>query len=94
MITNWFGRSGWVKTREHWRNLFLVLIVIGNDVIGLSRLVPAEVLKQKTANTSTRARALGCGTHGGFCSKPRACQNVFHIVIATFTIGFIRRGRA
>jgi peptide/nickel transport system permease protein len=72
----------------HWRNLILVLIVIGLTTwIGLSRLVRAEVLKHKNREYIDAARALGYG-HIRVLFR-HILPNVFHIVIITFTIGFV-----
>ena len=65
-----------------------ILIVIGLTTwVGLCRLVRAEVIKHKNLEYVQAARALGCGT-------PRILfkhilPNVFHIVIITFTLGFV-----
>ncbi|MCA8918601.1 MAG: ABC transporter permease [Planctomycetes bacterium] len=88
MITNWFEAIGLGEDEKHWRNLFLVLIVIGLTTwIGLSRLVRAEVLKHKNREYIDAARALGYGTWRILFKH--VLPNVFHIVIITFTIGFI-----
>lgn len=71
-----------------WRNLFLVLVVIGLTTwIGLCRLVRAEVLKHKGRDYVQAARALGCG-HARILFK-HILPNVFHLVIITFTLGFV-----
>lgn len=88
MITEWFEAIGLGEDEKHWRNLFLVLIVIGLTTwIGLSRLVRAEVLKHKNREYIDAARALGYGTWRILFKH--VLPNVFHIVIITFTIGFI-----
>ena len=90
--------AGWVEFQEWiaeygaddkaWRNLILVLVVIGLTTwIGLSRLVRAEVIKHKNREYVHAARALGYST-------PRILfkhilPNVFHLVIITFTLGFV-----
>lgn len=71
-----------------WRNLLLVLVVIGLTTwIGLCRLVRAEVLKHKNRDYVQAARALGCG-HGRIIFR-HILPNVFHLVIITFTLGFV-----
>lgn len=71
-----------------WRNLILVLIVIGLTTwIGLCRLVRAEVIKHKNRDYIQAARALGCG-HGRIIFK-HLLPNVMHLVIITFTLSFV-----
>lgn len=83
---NWLGELG--ADDKAWRNLILVLIVIGMTTwIGLSRLIRAEVIKHKNREYVQAARALGFST-------PRIMfrhilPNVFHLVIITFTLGFV-----
>ncbi len=88
MIVEWFDWIGIGEEDKHWRNLILVLVVIGLTTwIGLSRLVRAEVLKHKGREYIDAARALGYG-NGRILFK-HILPNVFHIVIITFTIGFV-----
>lgn len=71
-----------------YRNLLLVLLVIGMTTwIGLSRLVRAEVIKHKGRDYVQAARALGCG-HGRVIFG-HILPNVMHLVIITFTLGFV-----
>jgi len=71
-----------------YRNLLLVLVVIGLTTwIGLSRLVRAEVIKHKNREYVQAARALGCG-HGRVIFS-HILPNVMHLVIITFTLGFV-----
>ena len=87
-ITQKFEYFGLGEDQKHWRNLILVLIVIGLTTwIGLSRLVRAEVMKHKNREYIDAARALGYGTWRILFKH--VLPNVFHIVIITFTIGFI-----
>jgi peptide/nickel transport system permease protein len=87
-IVEWFEVVGVGEEDAHWRNLILVLIVIGLTTwIGLSRLVRAEVLKHKNREYIDAARALGYG-HIRVLFR-HILPNVFHIVIITFTIGFV-----
>lgn len=85
-IAEVFGAVG-IESKA-WRNLFLVLVVIGMTTwIGLCRLVRAEVLKHKNRDYVQAARALGCG-HLRIIFK-HILPNVFHLVIITFTLGFV-----
>ena len=87
-IARMFAAIGLDKEEKAFRSLLLVLIVIGLTTwVGLCRLVRAEVIKHKNREYVQAARALGCGT-------PRILfkhilPNVFHIVIITFTLGFV-----
>jgi peptide/nickel transport system permease protein len=82
--TLWF----WGELESAWRNLLLVLLVIGLITwTELSRLVRAEVMKHKNREYVQAALALGLRT-------PRVMfkhilPNVFHIVIIYFTLGFV-----
>ncbi|MCF6228307.1 MAG: ABC transporter permease [Planctomycetes bacterium] len=70
------------------RNLLLVLIVIGlTGWVGLSRLVRAEVIKHKNREYVQAARALGYSTPR--IMLKHILPNVFHLVIITFTLGFV-----
>jgi peptide/nickel transport system permease protein len=70
------------------RNLSLVLVVIGLTTwIGLFRLVRAEVLKHKERDYVQAARALGYSQ--GRILFGHIMPNVFHLVIITFTLGFV-----
>ncbi|MDC1141493.1 ABC transporter permease [Planctomycetota bacterium] len=70
------------------RNMLLVLIVIGLTTwVGLSRLVRAEVIKHKNREYVHAARALGYGTTR--IMLKHILPNVFHLVIITFTLGFV-----
>jgi peptide/nickel transport system permease protein len=87
-VVEWFEFFGVGEENSHWRNLILVLIVIGLTTwIGLSRLVRAEVLKHKNREYIDAARALGYGNVRILFRH--ILPNVFHIVIITFTIGFV-----
>ena len=87
-ITQKFEYIGLGEDEKHWRNLILVLVVIGLTTwVGLSRLVRAEVMKHKNREYIDAARALGYGTWRILLKH--VLPNVFHIVIITFTIGFI-----
>ncbi len=87
-IVGWFENVGLGEEDKHWRNLILVLVVIGLTTwIGLSRLVRAEVMKHKNREYIDAAKALGYG-HVRILFK-HILPNVFHIVIITFTIGFV-----
>jgi ABC-type dipeptide/oligopeptide/nickel transport system permease subunit len=87
-VTQWFEWFGLGEDLSHWRNLILVLIVIGLTTwIGLSRLVRAEVMKHKNREYIDAAKALGYG-HGRILFK-HVLPNVFHIVIIFFTLGFV-----
>lgn len=87
-VTAKFEAIGLGEDLKHWRNLILVLVVIGLTTwIGLSRLVRAEVMKHKNREYIDAARALGYGTTRILFKH--ILPNVFHIVIITFTIGFI-----
>ncbi len=87
-IVEWFEYFGVREESSHWRNLILVLIVIGLTTwIGLSRLVRAEVLKHKNREYIDAAKALGYGNVRILFRH--ILPNVFHIVIITFTIGFV-----
>lgn len=87
-IADWFQLFGLGEDDKAMRNLVLVLIVIGMTTwIGLCRLVRAEVIKHKDREYVQSAKALGYGT-------PRILfkhilPNVFHLVIITFTLGFV-----
>ncbi|MHC4841081.1 MAG: ABC transporter permease [Planctomycetota bacterium] len=91
-VAGWEEFQDWIAEYgaddKAWRNLILVLVVIGLTTwIGLSRLVRAEVIKHKNREYVHAARALGYGT-------PRILfkhilPNVFHLVIITFTLGFV-----
>ena len=85
-ITEMFMSIG--VTDKAWRNLLLVLIVIGLTTwVSLCRLVRAEVLKHKHRDYVHAARALGCG--GARILFKHILPNVFHVVIITFTISFV-----
>jgi ABC-type dipeptide/oligopeptide/nickel transport system permease subunit len=85
-ITELFMAFG--VTDKAWRNLLLVLIVIGLTTwVGLCRLVRAEVLKHKNRDYVHAARALGCGE--ARILFRHIMPNVFHVVIITFTISFV-----
>lgn len=87
-IQGWFEFVGLDDSRKAWRNMMLILIVIGITTwTGLCRLVRAEVFKHKDREYVQAARALGYST-------PRIMfkhimPNVFHLVIITFTLGFV-----
>lgn len=88
VIVEWFEVFGLGEEDKHWRNLILVLVVIGLTTwIGLCRLVRAEVLKHKNREYIDAARALGYGNMRVLFKH--LLPNVFHIVIITFTIGFV-----
>ena len=71
-----------------YRNLLLVLVVIGlTSWTGLCRLVRAEVIKHKNRDYVQAARALGC-SHTRVIFK-HILPNVMHLVIITFTLGFV-----
>ncbi|MCK6440106.1 MAG: ABC transporter permease [Planctomycetes bacterium] len=68
--------------------LFIVLIVIGVTTwVGLARLIRAEFLKHKQRDYVLAARALGVG-HGRIIFA-HILPNVSHLVIITFTLGFV-----
>lgn len=85
-VADWFGAFG--IDDKATRNLFLVLVVIGLTTwIGLFRLVRAEVLKHKDRDYVQAARALGYGQSRILFGH--IMPNVFHLVIITFTLGFV-----
>lgn len=85
-IAAWFEFFG--LDEKPTRNLLLVLIVIGVTTwIGLCRLVRAEVIKHKDREYVHAARALGYGTFR--IMFKHILPNVFHLVIITFTLGFV-----
>lgn len=87
-ITQWFEFFGLGEDQKHWRNMILVLVVIGLTTwIGLSRLVRAEVMKHKNREYIDAARALGYGNLRILFKH--LLPNVFHIVIIFFTLGFV-----
>ncbi len=87
-ITQWFEYFWLGEDQKHWRNMILVLVVIGLTTwIGLSRLVRAEVMKHKNREYIDAARALGYGNLRILFKH--LLPNVFHIVIIFFTLGFV-----
>jgi len=87
-VTQAFESVGIGENLSHWRNLILVLIVIGLTTwIGLSRLIRAEVMKHKNREYIDAAKALGYG-HARILFR-HLLPNVFHIVIIFFTLGFV-----
>lgn len=85
-IAAWFEWFGFDE--KPTRNLLLVLIVIGVTTwIGLCRLIRAEVIKHKDREYVHAARALGYGT--ARIMFRHILPNVFHLVIITFTLGFV-----
>ncbi|MCC6464612.1 MAG: ABC transporter permease [Planctomycetes bacterium] len=85
-IARWFEKFG-IEAKDS-RNLILVLVVIGLTTwIGLSRLVRAEVIKHKNREYVQAARALGA-SHLRVIFK-HILPNVMHLVIITFTLGFV-----
>jgi peptide/nickel transport system permease protein len=88
MIVEWFEFVGLGEEDKHWRNLILVLTVIGLTTwTGLSRLVRAEVMKHKNREYIDAARALGYGNLRILFKH--VLPNVFHLVIIFFTLGFV-----
>lgn len=88
MIVEWFEFFGLGEEDKPWRNMILVLTVIGLTTwIGLSRLVRAEVMKHKNREYIDAARALGYGNTRILFKH--VLPNVFHIVIIFFTLGFV-----
>lgn len=87
-IAEWFTFLGYDENDKAERNLLLVLIVIGMTTwIGLCRLVRAEVIKHKDREYVQAAKSLGYGTTRILIKH--IMPNVFHLVIITFTLGFV-----
>lgn len=85
-IAGWFSAIG--IDEKSRRNLYLVLIVIGLTTwLGLCRLIRAEVIKHKDRDYVAAARALGY-SHTRIVFR-HILPNVFHLVIITFTLGFV-----
>ena len=85
-IAEWFEFFG--QEDKANRNLTLVLVVIGLTTwVGLCRLVRAEVIKHKDREYVQAAKALGYGTWRILFKH--ILPNVFHLVIITFTLGFV-----